>query len=394
MGLQSGRAGRVLLAVALLVGCEGRIDGGDPLSTIEQRLELPPASTDNIFTRAIAQKPLGKGWVMVPAADFARAVGSRTSEDPWSLNEALAAGEIANDAWTSGVASRAVVARQTVESSLWLVVDDAVSYEGFVLGTRFTLVPLSLRFTPSWSATDVSFTLEAASVGTGRCCGPAQVCDVEGPMPPACPREGRCGDGMVMAGPTGASEARTQAGFERRGVTWYSAGKPGVGYCHPRVVPGCANATPMCSGDRLGVNVSQTWEASLPVSSASCSSGSRPVSGRNPPRECLYAAAVGCMGPGCGAPTGSAVAGGVARGGSRRPACDGRCLSCEDSNTWTDSNLRPRQCDIARPAGGFGLPAVVGAGVCEGSSTSVAVTQAALAVSVGWTPGSPPMTGA
>ncbi|MCC6335823.1 MAG: hypothetical protein IT380_17740, partial [Myxococcales bacterium] len=389
-GLTCARGG--LLAALLLASCEGVVSDLDRRSTIEQRLDLPKAPSDNNLTRAIAQQPLGSGWIMVPASEFFAEVGDRSSEDLDALNAAFAAAEVANDPWTSGVFSADVVEGQTVESSLWLVVNDAVDFDGRVLGTQFTLVPLPLSFTPTWAATNVFFTMEMSSVGTGRCCGPLRACEAAGPMPPTCPEEGYCGDGLLVHQPTGASDARNQAGFDKRGVTWFDSGAPGLGYCHPRVIPGCFNVNQMCSEGGFGAAWGQSWEAALPLNNASCSAGERPVSGRVPPPQCLYAGGVNCKGAGCGAAPSGTIKGGAAGGGGRRPECDGHCYACEDNNAWTDENFRPRQCDIARPASQFGLPAAVGGGVCDATGNEVLLNQAALRASINWNPGDPPRT--
>lgn len=376
----------------LLAGCEGVVSELDPRATLHQRLDLPKAEEDNILTRAIAEQPVGAGWVMVPASEFYDAVGDRSTEEVETLNAAMAAAEVANDPWTSGVYSRDFVESQEVQSNLWLVVSDATTFDDAILGSNFTLVPLPLSFTPSWSATNIAFTMEMASVGMGRCCGPLKLCETAGTPPVPCPEEGRCGDGIVVHQPTGAGDPRTQAGLQKRGITWFNSGVPSEGFCQPRVIPGCSNATPMCSEAELGADWSQSWDATLPLNNAWCSAGERPVSGRVPPPQCLYAGGVKCGGPGCGGQPSGAIKGGVAGGAGRRPECDGHCYACEDNNAWTDSNFRPRQCDYMRPASGFGLPASVGAGVCDATANEVLLNQAALRASINWHLGDPPRT--
>ncbi len=55
---------RKLLALGVALGCEQKTEVG------VSRAGLEAAPKDNIFDRAVAQEPVGSGWVMVPEADY------------------------------------------------------------------------------------------------------------------------------------------------------------------------------------------------------------------------------------------------------------------------------------------------------------------------------------
>lgn len=376
----------------MLSSCEGVSSSPPERSTLQQRLEIPPAEPDNIVTRAIAMKAVGEGWVMVPASEFYAKANGLDSDDLDAINTAFTAGQHANDPWTSGAITKDVVEETEITSRLWLVVNDARLFDGTILTTDFTLVPLTMTWTPSWAGMNLAFTIEQASIGTGRCCGPNIVCESGGGAPPGgCPSNGYCGDAYFSENPTGAAEVRPQAGGQARAVTWYTNGVPSPGFCQPALVPGCGNVTQMCNGFEIGANFNQTWEASLPLNNASCSAGDRPVQGRNVPPQCLYAnGTVACIGCGTGGPAGAIYSAG--RGGIR-PECDGHCRNCESNNLPTvRGTFMPRQCQYMTAGPDTGGSPLAGPGVCGGGA-DVIQNQLALAASVQYTPGGPPVTG-
>ncbi len=365
----------MVVVVLALLGCTGRA----------QALDIPPVADDNIYTRAIAKVPVDDQFVMVSEKDFHKAldgIKKPESDDLAALKTAFAAGGLANDPWTTGVVGASIVEKKPVTSSLWVVVGDAAAYKGrLILGTQFRVVALKLNVNATWYATALSFTQEMASVGTGRCCGPLSLCDTGGTFPSPCPK-GMCGD-TTLVKDSGAGDPRTAAGYLPREVTFYTEGLPVPTTCQPHLIPGCSNTNEMC-GLEIGFNPFQTIEADVPTGSGMCGGGTRPVQGRNPPPQCLYAD-FWHPGPSPGTlpPPGSMVA----SGGGRLPECEGRCIRCEADNQWTDANLRVRQCALYKPAPGSGLPGDTDSGVCQSTSGSVLVEQGAIRSAAGISPG-------
>lgn len=146
----------MVAALVVLSGCEQKTSVGVSRAGLEQ------APKDNIFTRAVAQEPVGAGWVMVPEADYVAAlkdVGEARSPGGEELILALSVASAANESWTSGVT--AVKPRAgVVEGAQWVVVTGAQSLDdGRIIASQFRLGLLKLAIKATWFASgELAFT--------------------------------------------------------------------------------------------------------------------------------------------------------------------------------------------------------------------------------------------
>ncbi len=354
----------VVVAMGVALGCEQKTAVG------VSRAGLEAAPKDNIFTRAVAQEPVGEGWVMVPEADYLAAVRKSSeaqSPEGEALVGALRVASAANESWTSGVTA---IEPQVgaVKGVQWVVVTAAQSLpDGRIIASQFRLALVSLSFESSWFASgELAFTRELGSSGAGRCCGPVVLCNSPPKAPGPCGASGYCGaDAYVVNYDTGAKGAAIAGGRPSRQIELFSQGLPLPTDCHSRLAPSCTDSNFMC-GKEVGFDISRDWDAALPLGSGACGGvGDSPIGGRNPPAGCFYANATGSR---VGA-SGEGKRG--ASGGGRLAECDGRCLDCETMpdgvDTSPEKKFRPRQCDLVKTAPP-GAPGAPGSGVCSARS--------------------------
>lgn len=349
-----------LLATLALSGC-----------AVLEFVGLPTAEKDNIATSAMATRPLDPSFRVVLRSDFARATRlldpSNDAAAP-DIERALAANAMANNPWTTGVVASGFTLGRAVSGSLWVVADDlSVARNGFafrLLASKYELVSARLFFSDVLVGDHLSFTIKPDVIGYGRCCGPEMLCDVGPDGPPGgCP-DGICGN-VDFVRYSGAGLPRLSLGLPNISTSTYSFPRGfSSTQCHPLAI--CQNVTPMCS-DALDFDSSRTWDVNVPNGSGGgggCSAGDRPVHGRQVPVVCTYANVRG-QEPG-------------AVPGSMPAECDGRCIDCEGASHGSppsDATLRARQCSLANP--------VEGSGVCQGTSASVQLEQAALRAEAG-----------
>ncbi|MDP1826196.1 MAG: DUF6531 domain-containing protein [Archangium sp.] len=364
----------VVAAMGVLPGCEQQTT---TTSVGVSRAGLEQAPRDNIFSRAVAQEPVGAAWIMVPEADYVAALkGVSGAQSPVGeeLIGALSVASAANESWTSGVT--AINPKEgAVEGVHWVVVTDAQSLaDGRIIASQFRLGLVRLSFNASWSASgELAFTKEVGAMGAGRCCGPTVLCNSPPGNPGPCGKGGYCGaDAWVLNSDTGAAGA---GGHASRQIELYAEGLPLPTDCHARLAPSCTNTNSMC-GKEVGISIAGDWDSTLPNGTGACGGvGESPVGGRSPPPSCLYANSVGVS----ATPTGEGRS--VALAGGRFAVCDGRCFECESlMGVGIDSRdhkkFRPRQCDLVKTAPP-GSPGAPGSGVCTAASSSEILAETA-----------------
>lgn len=349
------------VTAVFFLGCVG---GGGIRDDVD--LPIPQADpTNNLLTNATGQWPAPDQLVIVPEADFNAALeelplSRKSSSNLKALDVAYAAGEVANDPWTGGLIAHEPSGPTNVTADVFMVARDAQrAATGEVLVTRYSIVPISMTVSASWSARGISFgRVPTSGAGTGRCCGKPQTCAPDSEiMPPVCPP-----DGLGFCGNTTFVPRRGSGVNNGIEVRAYNEGIEIDSLCFPKVDPFCSVALPVC--DAGGV-LSGSEEAEIPAG-RDCLGKTiwRPFTGREVPEICKYI-------------SGEAKTGGG--GGSPLPECDGQCFGCEPLGEATGSG-KPRQCTLMRFTQGSD-------NICNSTPQQLAAEQAAMYVELGLLPG-------